>query len=394
MSFYIWASLARYPHAQAWLTVTYEFDATSSNDMFVSLLLPMEVIAPFGGPTSADPQMATRDLWIEEPLTVSEGGGGVIVTKHLAYYLFWDEVVGITGMAFRLGGSGGYTTYTDSIGFVGGSIPLMIRNDSAHTLARGVNTVIFDCYRTDTNRFGTNTSGFWIVNYVAGKPSGGYGAANHTVFWNLGSAYSGTGTAFEPHEYSAVAPVIPEADYFLTALGVVFKYQIDGLATLAPSGVTVLVERLASGENGLKWEEVYGESIRSDLEWGLRTVYGQAGEVFTRWAADPDIKRLPFETARRWRTLVQSCPWWDLLDLVFTYHTVTFPVTGDISNTDDVEMFITLHRRSNGETLGTTSRTGDGSYSITWYDNTEELFTEATADDLVHEGRSASYVNT
>jgi hypothetical protein len=35
-------------HPQAYIVVTYEFDATSSNDMFVSTMLPMELASPMG----------------------------------------------------------------------------------------------------------------------------------------------------------------------------------------------------------------------------------------------------------------------------------------------------------------------------------------------------------
>jgi uncharacterized protein YodC (DUF2158 family) len=36
-----------------------------------------------------------------------------------------------------------------------------------------------------------------------------------------------------------------------------------------------------------------------------------------------------------------------------------------------------VHREASGEKILETSRTGDGSYSVTWYDGTETLYTEA-----------------
>jgi hypothetical protein len=56
---------------QAWMTITYEFDATSSNDVYVSLMLPMEISSPMGGTTSSDYQRGNREFFIEEPGSVT-----------------------------------------------------------------------------------------------------------------------------------------------------------------------------------------------------------------------------------------------------------------------------------------------------------------------------------
>lgn len=40
-------------------------------------------------------------------------------------------------------------------------------------------------------------------------------------------------------------------------------------------------------------------------------------------------------------------------------------------------MTITAHRTASGEKIGETSRTGDGAYTLPWYDNTELVYTVA-----------------
>jgi hypothetical protein len=41
--FYIWGSVAKFNHQQVYLVITYEFDATADNDVFVSCLIPMHL---------------------------------------------------------------------------------------------------------------------------------------------------------------------------------------------------------------------------------------------------------------------------------------------------------------------------------------------------------------
>ena len=92
--FFIWGSTAKMNHVQAWLTVTYEFSASSSNDMRVSLMLPCDMDGPMGGTTSSDYNRATRQLWIEEPATIT--------TKQCAYLAFWSQVGAISGFVTAL----------------------------------------------------------------------------------------------------------------------------------------------------------------------------------------------------------------------------------------------------------------------------------------------------
>lgn len=371
---YAWGSVAHRNHGQAWLTVTYEFDSTQSNDCFNSVMLPMELASPMGGATSSDYQRATRDLWIEEPTTIT--------TKQIAFYLFYDHSGAIAGFNCRVG-TGSFVTYTDAAAVLSGGDGLMVQNDSAYTLARGKNTFGFDVYRTDTTDLGGNVCGFWIVNYTSGKPTQGYGAANHTVIWNLGPVFDGA--AAELRDVSATAPVIPETSYFLNAVGTHYQYQSNG--TVTPAGVTVLAEK-TSGEGGVEWIAAYIDVGETDPESGLRQCWSQMRTVFKRWPNDADSERLDIETSRRWRcVLANNATSFDYLDLYFTYHTITFTVSGTITGSGGGTVNIDLIRDSDNETVLTTSRSGNGAYSFTWYDNTVNMFA-AAREDSTHMGRS------
>ncbi len=368
MGFFAWGSVANmWYHMQAWLTVTYEFDATSSNDTYVSLLLPMEINSPMGGTTSSDYQRGDREFFIEEP--------GSVTTKYIAFYSFWDQAAAIAGINQRIG-TGAFVTFTnDTSAQFAGNNAAMIENNTAFTLARGRNSLNWDVYRTDATDLGFNTSGFWIVNYTAGKPTQGYGAANHTVFWNLGAFFDGTANVIRT--ISAVAPALPETDRFYSAVGTRYLYFTNTTGNAA--GVTLQVERLAA-EGGTQWESAYTDIGQTDPETGLHLTFSQVRTLFRRWGDDvyADPSRMSLQIARRWRTvLANSASSFDYLDLIFTYHSIPFTVSGNITGSSGGTVTISLHRESNGEKVLETSRVGDGSYSLTWYDNTENVYTEA-----------------
>lgn len=375
-AYYIYSNVARMNHLQIWVTVTYEFDATSSNDMFVSLMLPNDFDSPIGGTTSSDYQRTSREVFIQET---------GVTSKQIAFFPMWSQIGAISTLNFRVG-TGSFVAYTDAAASVAGGNGAMVRNDAAFTLARGRNTLTFDAYRSDTSDLGWSLSGFWIVNYTCDKPTDGYGAANHTVIWNLGATVFDGAATQTSKAISATAPVIPEANYYMTALGVRLEVNQNGTTFL--SSLTCLLEKTAA-EGGVQWLVAYKDVAHGDIETGLFTVLGQIKDYFKRWPGDPGAGRLDIETARRW--VIYNGPLTGQgmykLDLLITYHTITYAVAGAISGSGGGTVTIELERGSSGETVATTSRTGDGAYSLTWYDNTENVYVSAM-EDTTHVGRS------
>ena len=381
MSWYAYGNSTDFNHLQAWLTVTYEFDATSSNDVFVSVILPMEVASPMGGTSSSDFQRGKRELWIQEP--------GTITTRQIAFFPFWDQAAAIAGLNMRIG-TGSFVTYTDVSATVAGSNAAMVRNDGAFSFTRGRNSLNFDVYRTDTTDIGMNVSGFWIVNYIADKPSQGYGTANHTIFHNLGATFDGAASALR--SVSAIAPTIADSSYFISSVGINYEYMTNSTGIAA--GVSITAERLAAGEGGLIWEDIYADVSYTDPESGLHQIYATARSFFKRWTGDVDDNRVDVETARRYRVVLSNkCASFDYLDMLITYHSITSTVSGDVTGSAGGNVDISLHRAGTGERVLSTSRTGNGSYSFTWFDDTEPVFVEFYEDDT-HKDRSAEGLAT
>jgi hypothetical protein len=376
MGWFVWSNVARMNHCQAWLVVTYEFDASASTDVYVSVMLPNDFDSPIGGTTSADYQRTTRELFIEEP--------GSITTKAISFFPHWSQIAAISTLQFRVG-TGAFVTYTDAAGTVTGSNGAMVRNDAALTLARGRNSLIFDAYRSDVLDLGWSLSGFWIVNYTASKPTQGYGAANHTVLWNLGpTTFDGVATQTSKVT-AAVAPVIPETTYYMTALGVRLEVNANGTAFM--SSLTCLLEKTAA-EGGVQWLVAYKDVVHGDQEAGLFSFYGQIKDFFKRWPGD-NSGRLDIETARRWVIYNGPITGQGLycLNLLMTYHTISYAVAGAVTGSAGGTVTLEVHRDATGEIVAATTRVGDGSYSMTWYDNVEPVFVSAR-EDGTHLGRS------
>jgi hypothetical protein len=385
MDFNIWSTLGRFNHLQAYLVVTYEFDATANTGARVSLLVPMDIHSPMGGTTAADYQRGTMSLWIEEP--------GTITTKQIAFYAFWTQITPISTLNMRIG-TGSFVVYTDTATMVCGGNGCMVRNDAAFTLSRGENDFNYDVWRSDTTDFGWNLSGFWIINYnCSEKPVGGFGAANHTVQWSLLQPFAGA--AVTSYAIAAVGITIPETDYYLNNVG--SQIEMVSNSTAISAGVNAQVERLAA-EGGIEWEPLIFDVITTDTETGLFMNYGQNKHLFKRWPNDPDPFRMDIETARRWRIFHnQGVGAWSWLQMFLTYHTQTFTVAGTVSGYADADgagLTVKLHRTGDGEyseVVKTTTTTAGGAFSFTWYDNTQNVFVSCH-EDATHVGTSKTGV--
>jgi hypothetical protein len=423
-SFFIWASVARCNHMQAYLVVTYEFDdggpvttawaasaaksigdkvygtnasgkniafrcttagttggtqptwnttagATTTDGTAVwtvlsvmnSLRVPMEFESPMGGNTSADYQRASIELCIQEP--------GTIADDYCALLLFWDQSGPIAGLNARVG-TGAFTAYTDTAATLAGGNGAMLRCESALALARGRQDLQADIYRNDTADLGWMTTALWMINYSSGQHRDGVGAHNHTVCWSL-TTFSTVAPSTELL-IAATAPNIPETSYHLMA-GLHYMNMTN--STTPPSAIGVQAERL-SGEGGIKWEALYGDSAHTDPEVGVHQIFAMIPRLFRRWPSDAGAGRLDIETARRWRiALSNGAAAFHNLDLLLNYHSITCVVTGNVTGSSGGTVTLNLCRDATGERVLSTTRSGNGAYSFTWYCDTDTMFVEA-----------------
>jgi hypothetical protein len=336
-----------------------------------SLMIPMQLGSPMGGPTSADYQRNSIDLWLEEP--------GDITDERVAFMMLWNQTSDTTGINIRVG-TGSFVSYPETSTALSGMITAMIRNDVA--MVRGLNVLNVDIYRTDTTDVGWSVNGYWFINYLSCRHQDGEGAHNHTVVINL--ANHDTIAPARNQDVAAVAFDIPETNYFLNSVGVEHSQYTNGTSLYA--GSAVMVERL-SGEGGIKWEDVYRGLSDGDSEAGLMITYAEGVQHFKQFPNDVRPGRLDIETARRWLAWNgNGCVSFHNLNLMVTYHSMTFTVADSISDSDGGTVNITLH--AGGEAVLETTRSGDGAFSIPWNDNTQDVYVTAY-DASGNGGRSA-----
>lgn len=376
-SWYLWNSVAGAGHLQAWMVVTYEFTVSGTTTLLNSLLVPLRSKFRLGGTTSSDYERLSGELWIEEPTTIT--------TKYLAAYVSVSTNAQVAGVNLRLG-TGSFVAYTDDFQVYSGGWVAMIRKDDAFTLARGRNTLTVDGYRTDTTDLAFGFSGYVMVVYTSGVPSGGPGAANHTILWNI--LAHGTGAAGGDYAVAATAPGIPETDYFLSSPVGVVAHEFT-ISSAAPFYYNIQAERLA-GDGGIAWESLFYVTMYDDAEPGVRWWAGYTNDIFKRWPNDTDTTRLDLETSRRFWCSGYIYNW-QTVWLLINYHSITFTksiTVGGYAGTGTgltVELFNASKNMKVGEFTTTT-----GSCTAKWYDSVDTYYA-VCREDSTHVGRSDNF---
>jgi hypothetical protein len=361
------SSISRRYHQQAWAIIVYEFDASASNNVRNSVLLPVVAYGSSPGTASSDALSFPVELDIQEPGPISDG--------RVAFFMFWGAIASGGTISARVG-TGSYVSYGDVGGVFAGANALMVRNDSAYTLVRGINRLNAQVYASAPN----NTAGFcgfWMVSYTSGKASGGHGAHTKTRFLGVMDMHpqNFVTTAGIAHQ-----PSIPQSSYRLVNAGVWALAWTS--STNYISGIDIAVERLSSEQGGAGNYSAFPGQVGHDQEVGVSIVYGSLADYYWRWANDPDARRVNPKASRNWRftvgasNAVQRQTIMGIVHLL-TYHAITYTVSGTIYGSAGGTVTIDLHRSDTGEKVATTTRSGNGAYSLTWYDDTVDVYVVA-----------------
>jgi len=377
-TFNVWSSITQRHHCmQAWLAVTYEFDASATTSVLNSLILPSTLSSPLGGTTVDDYQRSSLDFYIQE--------SGVVL-NNLASYFFVPTNNNLS-MSGRIGTGTFLSFVSTGSATVGGQKGLMCRNDSPTGInfQRGKNTIFFDCYDVTASERYCGAGLFWILNYTSDKHASGVGAHNHTVIWPI--HLQDTSAAAVALTTATGAIQIPEPNYFVSNVGFKMDFYLQG--GVAVNGVTVSTRR-SSGEGSYMLESVYQGGAATDTEAGLHSFYFNKNELFQLWPGNTGNNQLPLQSGRKYLLYAgMASNFYNSLSQYVTYHSIPYKVSGNITNSNGGYVQINLHRHSNGEILSTTTRSGNGAYQFTWYDNTEPVFVSAY-ENSSYKGRSAS----
>jgi hypothetical protein len=359
-------------HVGILLCVTYEYSPADSTTIINSLVLGMAPITSAGQTASTDALGEQVEFWIEEPATVTLVQSGALV--------FYSQVTWVNpAVSF---GTQSYRTYTDANMAYCGVSCFTQRIDSgsaagsALTPARGKNVLRTRIYTsTGGSPHPAALQGLVYLNYTSGKSSQGVGAHNQTTAWTVQESQA---SATVGNIAAAQWINVPETAWFRSDLTAVVQ-NVMGAANTPVCNITVEAEA-ASGELTEEFVHLAGTFGQTDVELGWYPAITPEDwfdpRTWDRWASDPETSRMDIEGSRRMR--VTSWPVGTrALFLLLTKHSISFTVSGTVSGSGGGTVYLKVCRASDGVKLAETSRVGNGAYSVTVYDNVNNVYVEA-----------------
>jgi hypothetical protein len=379
--FQLWSTLAaRFHMLTVMLVVTYEFAPAASDTILNSLLIPVELASPIGVTTLANASRFTRNIFVQEPGTIS--------LQQSAVRMNWNTAATPGGPSVRVG-SQAVRNYVNAANVACGMYCLQHRIDAGGaqgagmTLGRGANPIVLDAFATSTANQITNINGYIILNYHSGKVASGLvGQHAHTVHrllapWNA--------ALLDRDRYLNYSFPIPEANYWIIGSGFTF---IQWVLTAAQA-ITFDVQVKAGESKGAGYLDIYADAMQTDAERNCSIVWMRGRDVFRRYPEDPDPDRLDIEVARDYRLFTAVASSTGMMAIV-TYHgisyTSTLTIAGSAGGTVNIEVF----RADTDEKILELSRVGNGTVSATWYDNTLDCYVVAYESGSLL-GRSSNF---
>ena len=380
------------------LVVTYTYTHSTSTTILNSLIIPFDILASGMQDITASTKqlLYSAEFWIQEPGAITMVQSAVRVNTGYA-------VSQNAGDDFKMkaGSQAAFATYTSPMraGFISpygiSGIPLQLRCDSgstggsALTIARGRNLLTLALYANgtflSTYNFCTVSNAVFYLNYTSSKHLNGDGVHNRSVFW-LGQAdafntilQETSVTGFPIAESAAWAtsgfcPIVKTNEY--DGVEVRFQFQAG--------------EGLAAG-----WGTI-SDYVLPNFATKYDTEHCTYRAKWDRYVGDLDTSRANPLTTRPYRFSGSPVAGISFaLGFWLTYHAITFSVQGVVRGYTGAGSGITVdvHRADTGERIATTTTASGGSFSVTVFDNTISLYTEAYQDNT-HLGRSANGVAT
>lgn len=367
------------------LVVTYTFDTSTSTRVLNSLILPFELSSPLGNTTVAKASRISRDFYIDEP--------GTITLKQSGIRINYNAAASPGNLRIQAAGQTSFSQFTPIIATSAGMFSVQQRLDTGSTagghisLTNGKNSLVVDAFTTSAGNQISNVSGYFIINYQSGIATSGVGSHAHTVFKNVLSWVP----ALSDYTYvTSFAFDIPESPlvtasstYFVIGLGFIF-YQFVQTASM---GIIFDAECLTTEAMGGGYYNIYADAYQADNERGNSVVWMRGRDAFQRYPNDPDsANRVVPETSRAYRLFTSTTTSNGLMSVI-TYNSISYTVSGTISGSAGGTVEIYAYRSDTRELIYHTSRTGNGSYSFKWHDDTIALYVEAREDNT-HYGRS------
>jgi hypothetical protein len=325
------------------------------------------------GTTATDKNRTSVTVVVQEP--------GTIATVHSAIFA---TLIDAGAPSIRLTvDAQAEATYAFATAARCGCMTAQRRIDDVLALSRGVNSFDIDYYSTSATvgNMGSNLCLRAYINYTSGLHKDGHSVHAQTRCYLIRPHATGN-LVVRLTAAQTTVPVLP-ANYWLLGTGYEIILMSSGTTGVNQLQPTMQV-KVNSDEGSLAgWIPLYSGLYSSDTEVGPSLIYARGRHAWQRWPAEVDTNRLILDASHtyRWDSVTTNTFWQTKMYL--TYSQITYAIAGNISGSSGGTVTIYAHitdpfdSLNTGTIIGTTSRTGNGAYSIPWYDNTVYVMVEA-----------------
>ena len=397
------------------LVVTYTYDEANTTTVLNSIQIPINTkkLGYTAGDIGDNIDRFSTEFYIQEP--------GPIELVQSGYMLRYSAPLGVTistgaGNQYLRRFAGVGTTITRV-----GDISIFRRVDEGTlggaglSLSRGKNNLQIDVVgerigSATTPTVGSAISGVLYLNYKSSKASSGTYSHNRTIYNNniltWGDAITGTqnkpifflingATPLAFGGSTATLFKFYQDGYYLNSVGFNHVMVVSGAATPLSLNYKiksdVYVEALGSSDTYIF--NIQSPLFDGDNESGFHILNIDFSDLYSKTKDDYKINKeyssqkyfFPFYygfgitagfSQLSIETTITNAAWHQAFYYT-TYHTISYTISGTISGSAGGTVEISAYRTDTDEEVGYTSRTGNGTYSIQWFDNTIDVYVVA-----------------
>lgn len=380
-----------YPCLSTILYATYEYEPASTTSVLNSIMMPIfDDAGVLGGNTT--------DLKTRFKRTFPIVDADPILLVSSAIKLYYSDGAAMT-VDIRAG-SQSSRQYVHAATVRAGSMASQRRIDSGAiggaglTLARGLNTLTVDVFRTGTTAgtLGSNLNGVMYLNYTSSiNPSG---AESHpkTILTLLQEMTPTLTVPLITISSSARVPTIPESYYYLYSGGAVLPTMWSGTAHL-DTWLTFHCSVESNEAEAAGWRQLYAGTLKSDSEAGLYPAFTYAPDTWKRFPnkVDGESTLLNYTQMKQYRLASQpasavSLQGWHLT----TYHSRMFEKTGSVYPNPGSGITVSIFRNDTNEMITTCSTDANGRYAFAYHNDTIDLYSQTRVSNTLS-GRSGLF---
>lgn len=359
-------------HLGGVIVCTYEYDESATTVRTHTATIPVMVDSGFAkGTASTDKQVKTITYDVQ-------GENAALLQSGAQVFRFQNADPGTLRLAF-----GGQTARAYTVGADNTSGPISVtqRFDSGGvagsgiTFARGKINLDISAYDDTTLSSAAGIAGVVYLTFSYDKTAG---KRHSSAYFFISEV---TNYATTSSVTSSLQALIPEASYRITAAS-------QMIITHSASSGTFDQQQLWRGSD-LGWYHCPAQMSVIDGNFGPRISCNDILQFLVAYPGQPNVSSLVdvVGSSKATRLNMFTSSRGHSAFAVFNWHDYTYTVSGNITDSAGGTVTINLHDNTTGTELANTSRSGNGSYSFTWYDNTALVHADAY-EDSTHLGRS------